>query len=411
MKKILVISRIISGSSLAKRLAQQNLEIQVDYIGPKTDGLNPDNLNHLGETYDQSLAYSWLQQIYKDYDYICACDHLFQKNQEFHKWKSSINVPILAPDIGCYQLEYSKIYTKSICEKLGIPVPRYKIFYEDDLKNFYDFYNNSDRCVFKLDQTNISFGWQTRIIEQGDDIKSILKHYKGWINNMFVEEYIRGQDISFHVLSNGDDCIYLGSAKDYKRLYDGDCGMNCGSAGGYSPVENFDLDLQNTVLDYSKKIVNYLKNQGIKYRGILYLGIRISEIDKTPYLLEINTRSGNPELNVILPSIESNNLLKNLISAATGDKLEPTQFNNTTSMAVTILNKNYSPNMKFEELPILEKNKNLEYYFYDSSEFLNNYYSCIIATSTQKESCKNILDDYLNNIDLKNFRYRFDIGS
>ena len=107
-------------------------------------------------------------------------------------------------------------------------------------------------------------------------------------------------------------------SKDYKRKYNGDSGPNTFGMGSISPVP-----FSPVVQTYAEKIVNYLNSQGMPYVGFLYLGIL--ECNGIPYLLEVNTRPGDPEIQSILPTIDSN-LSTAFYNAATGNPLTPMEF-------------------------------------------------------------------------------------
>lgn len=394
---------------MAIKIAKENPNVTIDLCGPKYSGIDLHNLRHIGEIYDQKEAFAWLKTVYKNYDFIYAADHLSQPTVEFHTWRKNITVPILSPDYASYNLEYSKLYVKEIARLVDIPTPSYKKITVDDISGYEELMSRAERCVFKIDSTYMAFGWQTRVIEKNDDFKRILKAYDGWTDSIFVEEYIEGKDISFHILCNGEEFVFMGAAKDYKKMYDNDLGINCGSAGSYCPVEYFTLDLKNRMLEYSKRIYSYLKKNNILYRGIMYLGFRVSE-DNVIYLLEINTRPGNPEFNVILPSINSKNILINLFNASQGMPLQDFEFNETSAVAITVINKNYTPNYKEVDLPDIIDDGECLFYYYDSNAFFNNYYASILRTgkSVKELSAKTVKN--LMQSDLKDFRFRSDIG-
>jgi phosphoribosylamine-glycine ligase len=408
MKQILIFSNIISGTAIAMKIAEDHPDIMIDLFGPKFDNRSYQNLNHIGETYNHAEALEWIKVNYKKYDFIYAADHLFQSNKNFHSWKGNIDAPILSPDFDCYNLEYSKLFVKKISNDLGIPTPNYRIITVDNLENYYSMIEKNDRVVFKIDSTVMAFGWQTRIVEKNENFEKILSHYEGWTDSMFVEEFIEGKDLSFHILCNGKDWVFLGAAKDYKRIYENDQGINCGSAGSYSPVEYFSCAMKDKISSYVDKIIKYLNQNNYVYKGIMYLGFRISD-DGCVNLLEINTRPGNPEFNVILPLIQSKNLLKNLIAAAEGNSLEEFQFRPGGCVAVNLLNKIYNPIFKEVSTPNIKLKDSMAVFYYDSEAFFNNYYASILETSESIETSFKNIRIMLERSDLGSFRYRNDI--
>jgi phosphoribosylamine--glycine ligase len=331
-----------------------------------------------------------------------------QSCREFHAWRQNAHPVILCPDENSYQLEYSKLYTKSVLSDIGIPTPDHEIITSANLDGYKKFIADDDKCVFKIDKTKMSFGYQTRIVDRSEDFHKILDSYQGWTDSMFVERYIEGRELSYHILINGEEFTFLGVARDFKKIYENDQGKNCGSSGCYSYIDLCDDNLKIKMNLYCTKIVKELWRRGIDYKGIMYIGIKIDKNGEI-YILEINTRSGNPEFVSICQTIESTNVLKNLLAAAQGQPLQPIEFSKNRAVSINVLNSNYTPYYKDADLPDFDLDDNLQIIYFDPREFFNNYYCNITTNDAKILTSRDKIISYLNQQDLKNYRFRRDI--
>jgi phosphoribosylamine--glycine ligase len=229
---------------------------------------------------------------------------------------------------------------------------------------------------------------------------------------LYTEEYIKGSEVSVHFLCNGTDWEYVGSARDYKKNFDGDIGPNTNGTGCYSPVEYFTDDIKEKVCSYIDKIIKYLNNMGIYYNGFMYLGVMIDS-DAIPHILEINCRPGNPEFLTILDTIDNTNLLENLYRAATGLGLLEIKSNSRSAVAVGLINKEFpGPDQRFSSVKpnITAIPNDLEMYNHFTILINQNTYGFVTAFDTTKEQASNKIYNFLNSIETNDFRYRTDIG-
>lgn len=215
-------------------------------------------------------------------------------------------IPHFAPSMQAGQLESSKIFTKNLCQILGVPTARYvacdtsQVALEA-LRNF------NYPVVIKAD--GLAAG-------KGVIISDTHSHAKQAINDMFagsfgaaghriiLEEFLTGEEASFFVLCDGENIIPLLSAQDHKRAFDGDQGANTGGMGAYAPTSLMTPALEqeaiNTII---RPIVQKMKQDGMPYQGVLYAGLMI--VSGNPYLIEFNTRFGDPECQVLLQLLKS----------------------------------------------------------------------------------------------------------
>jgi phosphoribosylamine--glycine ligase len=132
-----------------------------------------------------------------------------------------------------------------------------------------------------------------------------------------VEEFLEGEELSFFVLSDGERVLALGAAQDHKRVGDGDLGPNTGGMGAYSPTSLMTAKLEDEVLDrIVRPTIAALAEAGTAYRGVLFAGLMLTQ--EGPKLIEFNCRFGDPECQVLMLRLKSD-LLPALVAAAKGD--------------------------------------------------------------------------------------------
>ena len=135
---------------------------------------------------------------------------------------------------------------------------------------------------------------------------------------MVIEEFLRGIELSCFVLTDGDSYLVLPTAKDYKRIGEGDTGLNTGGMGAVSPVPFADASFMKKIEDrIIKPTIEGLKKEKITYRGFIFIGL--IKVGEDPYVIEYNVRMGDPETEVVLPRIQTD--LMTLLEATAKGKL------------------------------------------------------------------------------------------
>ena len=327
----------------------------------------------------------------------------------------SKNIPCLGPSKEIAMLEWSKISSKSLLKQLGIPTPSYTVYNLETLIS--EFLNIKRPFVFKYDKDD-RLGLQTVIVTDDNyqteyELLKTTGHTRvgGWKTilgptfepSFIVESFIAGtREYSYHVICNGINWQYIGSARDYKKRFDGDVGFNTAGIGAYAGVE-----INPILHTYVDKILNHLKADNKEWIGIMYLGI-IEDSDGTPYVLEINTRFGNPELQVILPLI-GNNLKDLFYKTASNQKIDNVFFKDQSAVALRIIHKDY-PNVPVKEVPIdpLLPESPEVYINYPTERSLFN--SSIVALGSSVSDASDKIYNYLENKEMHEFTYRRDIG-
>ena len=212
-------------------------------------------------------------------------------------------IKVFGPNKFASQLEGSKIFTKKLCEKYNIPTAKFGIF-----KNFNDAQNFLEKIVYPtvVKADNLASGKGVYICTNFDEasnaVKEIFDGKFGEAENVLIEEFLEGEEMSYFIITDGKTISKFGTAQDHKRALEGDLGKNTGGMGAYSPSRLFNKELDEKIIN---KIINPtikgIEDFGSKYKGFLYAGLMI--VKDEPYLIEYNVRMGDPECQTIIPKL------------------------------------------------------------------------------------------------------------
>ena len=250
-------------------------------------------------------------------------------------------IKVFGPNKLASQLEGSKIFTKQLCEKFNIPTAKFGIFKnKSDAKEFLK--NSNYPTVIKAD--NLASGKGVYICSSKDEahiaVDEIFNGKFGKADNLLIEEFLKGEEMSFFIISDGVNIKKFGTAQDHKRVLEGDNGKNTGGMGAYSPSRLINDKLENKIMT---KIINPtikgLAEHGSQYKGFLYAGLMI--VNDEPYLIEYNVRMGDPECQTILPKLKTD--LAEIFLACCDQNLDKVNINwsNKKSLCVVICSKGY----------------------------------------------------------------------
>jgi phosphoribosylamine--glycine ligase len=226
---------------------------------------------------------------------------------------------VVGPSRASAELEGSKVFTKEFCVRHGIPTARAKVVRDRDeaaaaVKDL------KVPVVFKAD--GLAAGKGVQVCRGKDDVEAALARYfeerafGAAGEKVLVEECLEGEEISFMVLADGTNVLPLASARDYKRLGDGDEGPNTGGMGSVSPAPMESGLAARILRTIVHPTVAGLAAEGRPYRGVLYAGVMVTR--QGPQLLEYNCRFGDPETQAVIPRLDGD-LLPLLRAAAVGE--------------------------------------------------------------------------------------------
>lgn len=248
-------------------------------------------------------------------------------------------IPVIGPKKDGALLEGSKDFSKQFMQKHGIPTARYQSFTKENLKDGFTFLETlTPPYVLKAD--GLAGGKGVLILNDLSEAKSELEEmvsnqkFGAASATVVIEEFLKGIELSVFVLTDGNSYKILPSAKDYKRIGEGDLGLNTGGMGAISPVPFADQAFLDKVeaLVVKPTIVG-LQKDGIDYRGFIFIGLMNDA--GNPSVVEYNVRMGDPETEAVLPRIESD--LYELFEGVAKQTLHEKSFSVTPKTATTVM--------------------------------------------------------------------------
>jgi phosphoribosylamine--glycine ligase len=248
-------------------------------------------------------------------------------------------VGVIGPQKRAATLEGSKAFAKEFMNRHQIPTAAYAEFTPETIQEGEAFLEQSNP-PFVLKADGLAAGKGVLILEDLQEAKKelrqmLLEHKFGEASSkVVIEEFLSGIELSCFVLTDGENYVTLPMAKDYKRIGEGDTGLNTGGMGAISPVpfvtEAFEKKIRDRIV---RPTIEGLKKDGIPYKGFIFIGL--IKVGEDPKVIEYNVRMGDPETEVVLPRVEND--LVTLFQAVNEGSLNTVQLEVRKEVAATVM--------------------------------------------------------------------------
>lgn len=259
------------------------------------------------------------------HDFLASCPELAK-------------LKVVGPKKEGAQLESSKNFAKSFMVRHNIPTARYLTVTKNNLPQGIQFLD-SLKPPFVLKADGLAAGKGVLIIENRREAETALQEmlngkFGGAGDKVIIEEFLRGIEVSVFVITDGKDYKILPEAKDYKRIGEGDTGLNTGGMGAISPVPFADEKFMHKVeARIIRPTINGLNADGIEYNGFIFFGL--INVGGNPFVIEYNVRLGDPEAEVVLLRIKSD--FVDLLEGAADGTLAEKNVEISNQNAVTVM--------------------------------------------------------------------------
>ena len=331
------------------------------------------------------------------------------------------NIPVIGPKKDGALLEGSKDFSKEFMFKHGIPTAKYQSFTKETLEQGKLFLESlAPPYVLKAD--GLAAGKGVLILDSLEEAKSELEEmvsnqkFGEASSTVVIEEFLKGIELSVFVLTDGTSYKILPSAKDYKRIDEGDKGLNTGGMGAISPVPFADQTFLNKVEELVvKPTILGLQKDRIDYRGFIFIGLMND--NGSPSVVEYNVRMGDPETEVVLPRIQSD--LFDLFDGVANQNLGEKEFSVTDKIATTVMLVSGGYPESYEKGAVISGLDNLKdsIIFHAGTkmkeEAIVTNGGRVLAVTSLADSIQEALDQSYKTIDSIHFEkmnYRKDIG-
>ena len=249
------------------------------------------------------------------------------------------HVKIFGPSSEGSKLEGSKDFSKEFMFRNNIPCAKSKTFNKNNLSEGISFLEKiNPPYVLKAD--GLAAGKGVLILDDLEEAKTELskmildEKFGDASKNVLIEEYLDGIEVSVFAITDGHNYIILPEAKDYKRIGEGDTGLNTGGMGAVSPVDFADNEFMKKVEDsVIRRTVNGIKKEKLDYKGFIFAGLM--NVNGEPYVIEYNVRMGDPETQVVIPRIKND--LLNVFIKCLDEKINEVELDIENNFTTTVI--------------------------------------------------------------------------
>ena len=407
--------------ALAWKLRQSSLCSEL-FIAPGNAGTAQCGMNLPFAATDFEAIKSCCVDHYIDMVIVGPEEPLVKGIVDYLVQESGLNLLIIGPSKEAAQLEGSKAYAKAFMERHNIPTAAYKEFTAENFEEGIEYLKQHPLpIVLKAD--GLAAGKGVIIcqnhVEAVSEFELMIQRSKFGEagKRVVVEEFLKGIELSVFALTDGKEYILLPEAKDYKRIGEGDTGLNTGGMGAISPVPFADEPFMQKVIErVVQPTINGLNKDGLDYKGFVFIGLM--KVGDEPFVIEYNCRMGDPETEVVIPRIKND--LVELFTAAAHGQLQNINLQQDERFATTIVAvsggypEDYQKGLKIEGLNTVISDTIL---FHSGTKEVDGTIVtnggrvlCATALATEFEEAINKSRELIEAIDYTDKYYRRDIG-
>jgi len=328
-------------------------------------------------------------------------------------------IKVFGPNQYAAQLEGSKAFMKLLCKKYNIPTANFKICKnKKDVKKF--LIQNDMPIVVKAD--GLAAGKGVAICNTIKEVEKFseeifLGRFKT-SKRLVLEEFLKGEEVSYFLIVDKKNYSFIGSAQDHKRVGENETGPNTGGMGAYSPAPIISKSLERKIISkIVKPTLDALRSKNNPYTGFLYVGLMIK--NNEPYLIEYNVRMGDPECQVIMPRLKTD--LVKILLAAVQNKLNKIKikWSKDKCMATVLCSKGYPEKYQIDSIINLKNIKlnQKSFIFHAGTRIKNNFLLSyggrvlnIVVLGNKYKVIRNQIFDIIKKINWNQGFFRKDIG-
>ena len=350
-------------------------------------------------------------------------DPLVKGIYDFFKNDNQLNhIPVIGPSKIGAQLEGSKEFAKEFLVKHNIPTAAYDSFTAETVEQGCEFLGTlNPPYVLKAD--GLAAGKGVLIVQDLAEAKAELRNmlvgqkFGAASSKVVIEEFLDGIELSCFVLTDGKSYKILPTAKDYKRIGEGDTGLNTGGMGAVSPVPYVDAVLMEKIeTRIVKPTIEGFQKDGIEYKGFVFIGL--INVNNEPIVIEYNVRMGDPETEVVIPRLKTD--LVELFLAVANEKLDQITLEIDERSATTVMLVSGGYPEEFEKGKVISGLENItdSIVFHAGTKLENNTVLTnggrVLAITSYGDSFQEAIKKSYQNIDKLSFdkmNFRKDIGN